>query len=37
MRYTDMSEELKGLIAGSVSGGVALLIYNPIELLKVRA
>lgn len=32
-----MNEECKSLIAGSISGGLALIIYNPIELLKVRA
>ena len=37
VRYVDMSEEKKSFIAGSVSGGLALVIYNPIELLKVRA
>ena len=36
-RYEDMSEQKKSLIAGSISGGLALIIYNPVELLKCRA
>ena len=36
-RYRDMSDERKSLIAGSVAGGVALIVYNPVEILKVRA
>ena len=35
--YPKMSDEAKSLIAGGVSGGLATLFYNPIELLKVRA
>lgn len=34
---TDMSDEQKSFIAGSASGALALVIYNPVELLKVRA
>ena len=33
----DFSARKKAFIAGSLSGGMALFIYNPVELLKVRA
>ena len=33
----DFSSRKKAFIAGSLSGGMALFIYNPVELLKVRA
>lgn len=36
-RYEDMSEENKSFVSGSFAGGVSLVIYNPVELLKVRA
>lgn len=32
-----MNEETKSLIAGSISGGLALIVYNPVEVLKCRA
>lgn len=34
---TDMSEESKSFVSGSIAGGLALVIYNPVEILKVRA
>ena len=35
--YERMSEENKSFISGSIAGGVSLIVYNPFELLKVRA
>jgi len=36
-RYPDMDVKTQGLIGGAGSGFLALIIYNPIELIKCRA
>ena len=35
--HYEMSDQDKSFISGSIAGGVSLVVYNPFELLKVRA
>ena len=35
--YPEISEEGRNFIAGSISGSVASIVYNPVDLLKMRA
>lgn len=37
LQETDLSRETIRLIAGGVAAGLGLVIYNPIELLKIKA